>query len=84
MQHIDPVKISDNLSSSIEYLQSFLPFDPNVDGLLIHVTKPVLSPLVNTIIDAVGAVYDHLLKYAITAAAFAPTRTEGHRSAPNK
>jgi hypothetical protein len=53
-------------------------------AILIHVTKPVLTPLVNIIVDAVGAVYGHLLKYAITAAAFAPTRTESHRGAPNK
>ena len=29
----------------------------------------MLTPLVKTIVDAVGAVYDHLLKSAITAAA---------------
>lgn len=72
MHHIDANEIVTSLPTRIEYLQSFLQFDPETDGNLIHACKPVLGPLVNDIVDAV---YDHLLKYDITAAAFAPAQS---------
>jgi hypothetical protein len=76
MKHISATAINTSLSSRMHYLQSFLQFDPATDGALIHACKPVLGPLVPTIVDAV---YTHLLKYDITAAPFAPAQTAGQR-----
>jgi hypothetical protein len=76
MQHIDAHLITTSLPARISYLQSFLQFSPSTDGSLIHATKPVLAPLVNTIVDAV---YEHLLKFDITAAAFAKPQAAGQR-----
>jgi len=89
MQHIDGVLISDHLPARMGYLQDFLQFDPAKDGPLIAACKPVLAPIVNDVVDAV---YDHLLQYDITAAAFAPAQAAGlqsyqteelHRDHPN-
>lgn len=73
MQHVDPIKICEDLPSRIDYLQFFLEFELSVDGPLIHATKSVLAPLFNTIVDAV---YDYLLKYDIIATTFAPAQTK--------
>ncbi|RMZ88797.1 hypothetical protein DV736_g3971, partial [Chaetothyriales sp. CBS 134916] len=78
MQHFDTHEVSTSLPARLTYLQAFLQFDPKSDGELIHATKHVLSPLVGTIVEAV---YDHLLKYDITASAFAPAQAEGQTDA---
>lgn len=72
MQHIDAQLIETDLPSRLQYLQDFLLWDPAKDGSLIEACKPVLAPIVNDIVDAV---YDHLLKYDITAASFAPAQS---------
>ncbi|ETN37245.1 uncharacterized protein HMPREF1541_08236 [Cyphellophora europaea CBS 101466] len=77
MQHINATEITTSLPARLAYLQSFLQFDPEVDGGLVHACKPVLGPLVNGIVDAV---YDHLLKYDITATVF--TKPQAHGQAP--
>jgi hypothetical protein len=76
MKHIDREAIVVSLSSRMSYALSFLDFT-STDGDLIHATKPVLGPLVPTIVDAV---YDKLLDYDITAASFAPAQVLGQHS----
>jgi hypothetical protein len=72
MQHIDGALITTDLPARMRYLQSFLQWDPAKDGPLIEACKPVLVPLLKDVVDAV---YDHLLKYDITAATFAPKQS---------
>jgi len=75
MEHVDAALITTNLSARMKYLQSFLQWDAAKDGPLIEACKPVLAPIVTLVVDAV---YDHLLKFDIAAAAFAPAQsTEG-------
>jgi hypothetical protein len=74
MDHVDGNAINQDLSARMRYILSFLQWDPSKDGKLIEACKPVLAPLVTGVVDAV---YDHLLKYDITAAAFAPKQSEG-------
>lgn len=78
MQHIDSKLIETDLPSRMEYLLDFLVWDPAKDGPLIEACKPVLAPIVNDIVDAV---YDHLLKFDITAAVFAPAQSQSPDSA---
>jgi hypothetical protein len=77
MQHINTTEILTSLPTRLSYLQSFLLFDPTTDGALIHACKPVLGPLVGTIVDAV---YDHLLKFDVTAAPFAQAQTASQQT----
>jgi len=72
MEHVDVALITTDLPARIRYLQSFLQWDPAKDGPLIEACKPVLAPIVTVVVDAV---YDHLLKYDITAAPFAPAQS---------
>jgi Protoglobin len=72
MQHIDPSSLS-HLPSRIQYLHSFLTFDPSTDGPLIISLKPLLAPLLPTLLDAL---YTHLLSYDITARSFLPSQTD--------
>jgi len=72
MEHIDGALITTSLPARMKYLQSFLQWDPAQDGPLIEACKPVLAPIVTDVVDAV---YDHLLKYDITAATFAPAQS---------
>lgn len=72
MQHIDAALIATDLPARMEYLQSFLGWEPAQDGPLIEACKPVLAPILGDVVDAV---YDHLLKYDITAATFAPAQS---------
>lgn len=78
MHHIDGIAVTQDLAARMSYMQSFLKFDPEKDGQLIHATKGVLAPIVN---DVVTAVYDQLLNYDITAASFAPPQTKGQADA---
>lgn len=73
MEHIDGSVINKDLPARMRYMQSFLHWDPAKDGKLIEACKPVLAPIVNNVVDAV---YAHLLKYDITAAAFAPKQSQ--------
>lgn len=70
IQHINPSSLS-HLPSRIEYLHSFLSFDPSTDGALIISLKPLLSPLLPRLLDAV---YTQLLSYDITARSFLPSQ----------
>jgi hypothetical protein len=72
MQEVNPTTLQTTLPTRLAYLQSFLHFSPTTDGSLIHATKPILTPLIPTIVDAV---YDHLLSYSTTAAPFTRTQT---------
>ena len=72
MEHIAPEKVDHDLAARMQYTQSFLHFDPSIDGPLINSTKPIIGPMVGNIVDAV---YDHLLRYDITAAPFALAQT---------
>ncbi|OAP57128.1 hypothetical protein AYL99_07865 [Fonsecaea erecta] len=74
MEHIDSNAINHDLAARMKYMQSFLGWDPAKDGKLIEACKPVLKPIIGNIVDAV---YDQLLKYDITAAAFAPKQVQG-------
>src|SRR6202000_1624407 len=73
MEHVDGAAINQDLAARMRYIQSFLQWDPAKDGKLIEACKPVLAPIVTDVVDAV---YDHLLKYDITAAAFAPKQSQ--------
>ncbi len=73
MEHIDGTVIKQDLAARMRYIQSFLQWDPAKDGKLIEACKPVLAPIVTDVVDAV---YDHLLKYDITAAPFAPRQSQ--------
>ena len=73
MEHVDSTVINQDLSARLRYIQSFLKWNPAKDGSLIEACKPVLAPIVTNVVDAV---YDHLLKYDITAASFAPKQSQ--------
>jgi Protoglobin len=70
MQYISPSSLT-HLPSRIEYLQCFLDFKPE-DGTKVTSLKPLLAPLLPTLLDAV---YTHLLSYDITARSFLPPQT---------
>lgn len=70
MQHIPPASLAD-LPSRVQYLHSFLSFNPSSDGPLINSLKPVLAPLLPTILDAV---YTQLLRFDITTRSFLPAQ----------
>jgi hypothetical protein len=73
MKHVDAKAVNQDLQARMKYLLSFLQWDPAKDGKLIEACKPVLAPIVNDVVDTV---YDHLLKYDITAASFAPKQSQ--------
>ncbi|KAI9816469.1 MAG: hypothetical protein M1827_001601 [Pycnora praestabilis] len=72
MNHISPSSLN-NLPDRVRYLKSFLSFT-QTDGESIQSSKPLIAPLLPTILDAV---YTTLLSYDITAKAFVP-RQPGH------
>lgn len=78
MQHVEPSSLRD-LPSRISYLQSFMGFSPAADGPQVNSLKPVLAPLLPTILDAV---YTHLLSYDITARYFAPAQPSADGPSP--
>jgi hypothetical protein len=67
MQHISSTSLS-SLPSRIAYLSSFLSLTPS-DTEALLAAKPLVAPLIPTILDAV---YTKLLSYDITAKAFVP------------
>lgn len=71
MQHIDPSSLSE-LPARIAYLSSFLEVT-EADSEMLRAAKPLVAPLVPTVLDAV---YTKLLSYDITAKAFVPRNTD--------
>ncbi|CZR57108.1 uncharacterized protein PAC_06997 [Phialocephala subalpina] len=71
MQHISASSLED-LPSRISYLSSFLELTPS-DGEALLAAKPLVTPLVPTILDAV---YTKLLSFDITAQAFVPRNSD--------
>tara|TARA_R110002060_G_scaffold25472_2_gene34875 strand:+ start:1976 stop:2311 length:336 start_codon:yes stop_codon:yes gene_type:complete len=71
MQHISPASLED-LPSRISYLSAFLDLTPS-DGEALLAAKPLVAPLIPTILDAV---YTKLLSFDITAKAFVPKNTD--------
>lgn len=70
MQHIDP-KSLDELPARVAYLSSFLELSES-DGEALLAAKPLVAPLIPTILDLV---YSKLLSYDITAQSFVPKNT---------
>jgi len=71
MQHIDPSSLN-SLPDRIAYLRAFLGFTSE-DAAALHAAKPVVAPLIPTVLDAV---YAKLLSFDITAASFVPRNTD--------
>ncbi|KAK0125268.1 hypothetical protein ONS96_009123 [Cadophora gregata f. sp. sojae] len=71
MQHISPSSL-EKLPSRISYLSTFLDLTP-LDGEALLAAKPLIAPLIPTILDAV---YSKLLSFDITAKAFVPKNTD--------
>ena len=77
MNHISSSSLLE-VSSRLSYTTSFLSFTPE-DGAAINASKPLLVPLVPTILDLI---YTKLLTYDITAAAFVPRQGTSHETGP--
>jgi len=71
MEHIDAASLED-LTTRITYLSSFLDLNAS-DGEALLAAKPLVAPLIPTILTAV---YTKLLSYDITAQAFVPRNTD--------
>lgn len=71
MQHITESSLED-LPSRISYLSSFLGLNEE-DGEALRASKPLVAPLIPTILDAV---YSKLLSFDITAKVFVPKNTD--------
>ena len=71
MQHVEASSLED-LPSRIAYLSSFLTLNAS-DGEALQAAKPLIAPLIPTILDAV---YVKLLSFDITAKAFVPKNTD--------
>jgi hypothetical protein len=71
MQHIPTTSLED-LPSRIAYLSSFLNLTSD-DGAALLAAKPLVAPLIPTILTAV---YEKLLSYDITAQVFVPKNTD--------
>ncbi|GLB43772.1 putative protoglobin [Lyophyllum shimeji] len=70
MQHIDPASLQD-LPSRIRYLRDFIEFT-HEDAAALRAAKPIVAPLVPTVVDMV---YAKLFSFDITANAFLPRQT---------
>lgn len=71
MQSIPTASLQD-LPSRVAYLSSFLSLT-EADNAALHAAKPLIAPLIPSILDAV---YSKLLDYDITAKAFVPKNTD--------
>lgn len=71
MEHIDPASL-EALPTRIAYLKNFLDFTPQ-DAAVLTSVRPLLAPMVPGILDAV---YEKLLCFDITAAAFTSRNTD--------
>ena len=69
-EHIEASSL-ENLPTRIAYLSSFLGLNAS-DGEALLAAKPLVAPLIPTILNAV---YVKLLSYDITAQAFVPRNT---------
>ncbi len=70
MQHIDNASLS-SVPERIAYIKAFLDFTSE-DAAALHAAKPVVAPLIPSVLDAV---YTKLLSFDITAASFVPRNT---------
>lgn len=70
MEHFTPASLN-NLPERIEYLKHFIGFGSD-DIAALHAAKPVVAPLLPTILDAV---YSKLFSFDVTRAAFLPRNT---------
>ena len=77
MQYIDPFTLSD-LPSRIAYLSSFLEVTA-ADSEVLMAAKPLITPLVPTVLDAV---YSKLLSFDVTAKAFVARNTDYEGETP--
>jgi Protoglobin len=80
MQHISPESLTTSLPDRIAYLSSFLSLT-ETDTTALLAAKPLLTPLIPTILDSV---YTKLLSYDITAQAFVPRSTSKHPHSPTQ
>ena len=71
MRHISSASLED-LPSRISYLSAFLGLTEE-DGEALRASKPLVAPLIPTILDAV---YEKLLDFDITAKAFVSKNTD--------
>lgn len=71
MQHIDSSSLA-SLPERVAYLKAFLDFTSQ-DAAVLHAIKPIVSPLIPGILDAV---YNKLLSFDITAASFVPRNSD--------
>ncbi len=72
MQHISASSLQTDLPSRISYLSAFLELTAS-DGEALLAAKPLVAPLVPTILDLV---YKKLLSFDITAQSFVPKNTD--------
>lgn len=70
IQHVSAASLN-NLPTRIQYLRDFIEFTAD-DAAVLHAAKPVVAPLVSTVVDMV---YTKLLSFDITAKAFIPRQT---------
>ncbi|TFK39634.1 Protoglobin-domain-containing protein [Crucibulum laeve] len=79
MRHV-PEKALETLESRVEYTRAFLDFT-EADAAALHAAKPLLAPLIPTVVDQV---YIKLLGFSITAQSFVPRQTGYTGLAPTK
>jgi len=79
MQHISESSLND-LPTRVQYLRDFIGFTED-DAAALHAARPVVAPLVPTIVDLV---YEKLLSFDITAKSFVPRQTGYSGEAPTK
>ncbi|KAK0203401.1 Protoglobin-domain-containing protein [Desarmillaria ectypa] len=70
LQHVDPATL-DDLQTRVQYLRNFIGFT-QADADVLHAAKPIVDALVPDLVDRV---YNKLLSFDITAAAFTPKQT---------
>lgn len=80
MHQVPPQSLA-SLPARIHYLHSFLNFSPSTEGPAITSLKPLLAPLLPTLLDAI---YTHLLSYDITARSFLPSQNPQRSSQESK
>ncbi|KAJ2932377.1 hypothetical protein H1R20_g4697, partial [Candolleomyces eurysporus] len=79
MQIINEASLED-FPTRVQYLKDFIGFTAE-DAAALHAAKPVVAPLVPTIVDMV---YEKLLSFSVTAKAFVPRQTGYQGAIPTK
>ncbi|RXW23745.1 hypothetical protein EST38_g2126 [Candolleomyces aberdarensis] len=79
MQIINEASLED-FPTRVQYLKDFIGFTAE-DAAALHAAKPVVAPLVPTIVDMV---YEKLLSFSVTAKAFVPRQTGYQGATPTK